>query len=122
MRKGIVIGAGVLVVLCGAGGWMVYSAVDVGKQINESSVTRAEFDAQKVGAEEVTVRDALPKPMESDDKTLYGDDPTKQGMPAGSSCVYYAVEPLSEGGEKPMFRFCFADGKLAEKKQIKVNG
>jgi hypothetical protein len=123
MRKGLLIVAGVLVVLCGAGGWMVYSFMSVGKQITESSLTQAEFDAQKVGAEEVKVRDALPEAMESDEKEIYGDaDPSMQGKPAGSTCAYYVVKPLTESGEKPLFRFCFADGKLAEKKQIRVAG
>lgn len=124
MRKVVLIIAGVAVVLCGAGGWFVYQLVDVGGQIAESSITRQEFDAQQLGTAETTVRDTLPTPMQdSEEDTLYGkNDPTQQGKPVGATCVYYAVKPLTEGGDRPFFRFCFAGGKLTEKKQIRAAG
>jgi hypothetical protein len=124
MRKVLLIIAGVVVVVCGIGGWFGYRAVHLGREIAESSITRQQFDAQPLGGAETTVRDALPVPLKNvDDRDLYGkSDPTAQGRPAGASCVYYAVKPLTEGKGRPMFRFCFAEGKLAEKKQIRVEG
>ncbi|MFG1610016.1 hypothetical protein [Actinoplanes sp. NPDC049265] len=123
MRKVFVIIAVVAVVLCGVGGWFAVRAFQVGNEINKSSITQQEFDAQRIGGEETAVRDALPVPFDdsdSDEGELYGSDPTKQGKPAGSNCIYYAVKPLTKGGDRPLFRFCFAGGKLTEKKQIRV--
>ncbi|GLY97529.1 hypothetical protein [Actinoplanes sp. NBRC 103695] len=124
MRKVLPIVLGVGVVLCGAGGWFAYRAYDLGTDIAESSITQAEFDTQQLGGAETTVRDALPVPLKDiDERDLYGtNDPTEQGKPAGASCVYYMVKPLTEGKGRPMFRFCFAGGKLTEKKQIRVVG
>lgn len=123
MRKVFVIIAVVAVVVCGVGGWFLYNGIKIGDQIATSSINQAEFDAQQVGGEETAVRDALPEPLPDENESdIYGSDPTLQGKPAGSNCVYYAVKPLTEGGDRPLFRFCFAGGKLAEKKQIRVAG
>ena len=54
--------------------------------------------------------------------TIYGDDPTRQGKPAGATCAYYALKPLTESKNRPLFRFCFAGGELTEKKQIRIDG
>lgn len=119
MRKAGIIIAVVLVVLCGGVGFFAYRAYDIGKDIVEAGITQEQFDAQKQGATEQEVRAALPEPLGGvTDKDLYGDDPGKQGMPAGASCVYYTVKPLGEGAEQPMWRFCFVDGKLAEKSRL----
>jgi hypothetical protein len=124
MRKVLLIVVGVVVVVCGVGGFFGYRAINVGRQIAESSITQQQFDGQRVGAAETAVRDALPVPLKNaDEQDIYGkNDPTRQGRPAGASCVYYAVKPITKGKGRPMFRFCFTDGKLAEKKQIRVEG
>jgi hypothetical protein len=125
MRKVFVIIGVIAVVLCAVGGYFVYNAVVIGDKINDSSITREQFDAQRIGGEEAAVRDALPAPLDTDEADLYGSDPARQGKPAGSTCAYYVIKPISEGAGppvKPMFRFCFAGGKLAEKKQIQVAG
>jgi hypothetical protein len=124
MRKVLLIIAGVVVVVCGVGGFFAYRLLHIGREIAESSITRQQFDAQHLGGAETTVRDALPVPLDNvGDQYLYGkNDPTAQGRPAGASCIYYTVKPLSEGKDRPMFRFCFTGGKLAEKKQIRIEG
>lgn len=123
MRKVLLVIAGVVVLVCGVGGWFVYRVVDTGREISDASITQQQFDAQRVGEEEVTVRDALPTPLKDDEKTIYGDaDPTQQGKPAGATCAYYAVKPITEGKNRPLFRFCFGGGKLTEKKQIRIDG
>lgn len=124
MRKVLLIIVGVVVVICGAGGFFGYRAIHLGREIAESSITQQQFDAQRLGGAETTVRDALPVPLKNvDEKDIYGkDDPTKQGRPAGASCIYYGFKPITKAKDRPMFRFCFADGKLAEKKQIRVEG
>jgi hypothetical protein len=124
MRRVLLIIAGVVVVVCGVGGFFGYRAVHIGHEIATSSITEQQFDAQRLGGAETTVRDTLPVPLKDvDEQDLYGkNDPTKQGRPAGASCTYYAIKPLTKGKDRPMFRFCFVDGKLAEKKQIRVEG
>jgi hypothetical protein len=124
MRKVLLIVVGVAVVVCGVGGFFVYRAADVGRQISRSSITQTQFDAQRLGGAETAVREALPVPLkDADEKEIYGtNDPTRQGKPDGSSCIYYAVKPLTKGGDRPMFRFCFAGGKLTEKKRVRVAG
>ncbi|GLY05074.1 hypothetical protein [Actinoplanes sp. NBRC 101535] len=115
MRKVAIIVTAVLVVLCGGLGWTGYQWFNLGRELVDAGVTQEQFDAQKVGADEKTVRDALPEPL-SDiaEKDLYGDDQGRNGAPAGSSCVYYTFAPLEDAGPD-LWRFCFADGKLAEK-------
>jgi hypothetical protein len=121
MRKVLLIVVGVVVVLCGVGGWFGYRAVHLGREIARSSITQQQFDAQRVGNAETAVRDALPAPLKNvDEKDIYGRDSSEQGRPAGADCVYYAIKPLTKSKDGPMFRFCFAAGKLAEKKQIQV--
>jgi len=124
MRKVLLIIAGVVVVVCGVGGFFGYRAVKLGREIAKSSITQQQFDAQRVGGDETAVRDALPTPMKDvDERDLYAkNDPADQGRPSGASCIYYAIKPLSKGKDRPMFRFCFTDGKLAEKKRIRVEG
>jgi hypothetical protein len=122
MRKVLLIITGVVLLVCGVGGWFVYQAVDTGREISRSAITQQQFDALRVGADETTVRDTLPTPLKDDDKTIYGDDPTQQGKPAGATCAYYPVKPLTEGKNRPLFRFCFAGDKLTEKKQIRIDG
>jgi hypothetical protein len=124
MRKVLLIIAGVIVVVCGVGGWFGYRVLHLGRELAEASITQQQFDAQRLGGAETTVRDALPVPLKNvEDKYLYAkNDPTAQGRPTGASCIYYAVKPLADGKDRPMFRFCFTGGKLAEKKQIRVEG
>lgn len=121
MRKVILIVVAVAVVVCGVGGWFGFQAFRVGSALNESSLTQAEIDAQQVGGDESAVRQALPEPLQDvDEGDIYGDDATQQGKPAGAECVYYGVKPLSEAGDNPFVRFCFADGKLTEKKRLRA--
>lgn len=124
MRKALLIIVGVVVVVCGVGGFIGYRVWHIGREVIEASITQQQFDAQRVGGAEPAVRDALPVPLKNvKDQDLYGkNDPTAQGRPAGASCIYYAVKPLTDGKDRPMFRFCFTGGKLAEKKQIRVEG
>jgi hypothetical protein len=124
MKKVLLIIAGVVLVACVVGGFFGYRAYQTFGELKESSITQQEFDAQSVGGAETAVRDALPKPLKNtDDQDIYGkDDPGKQGKPDGSSCIYYAVKPIADSGDRPMFRFCFAGGKLVEKKQIRIVG
>lgn len=115
MRKvGIVI-AVVLTVLCGGLGWTAYQWFDLARDLSESSITKEIFDAQKQGALQADVMKALPEPLTDIDEKDLG----REGAPAGASCVYYGIDPMT--GEGPdLWRFCFTDGKLAEKSAVTI--
>ncbi|HWS38790.1 MAG TPA: hypothetical protein VN408_39385 [Actinoplanes sp.] len=115
MRKvGIVI-AVVLTVICGGLGWTAYQWFDTFKELDEAAITQTVFDAQKEGTAQADVLKALPEPLTDIDEKELGRD----GVPTGASCVYYTIDPMT--GEGPdLFRFCFADGKLAEKSAVTI--
>ncbi|WP_158603502.1 hypothetical protein [Micromonospora radicis] len=120
MRKTGIIITIVLVVLCGGLGWTVYQMYDLGRELLGAGVTRDQFDAQQEGTAEAAVRAALPDPLtDISDKDLYRNDPGRQGMPAGASCVYYTIKPIEADGPD-LWRLCFVDGKLAEKSAITI--
>jgi hypothetical protein len=126
MRKVLLILLAVVLVLCGAGGYLGYRVFDTGRDFFEATITQQQFDAQAVGAAETSVRAALPAPLtDLSDADIYGEnDAAQQGRPAGASCMYYGVKPLDSAGDGdlPMFRFCFQGGRLTEKKKIFLNG
>ncbi|MFI7079380.1 hypothetical protein ACIBO1_18970 [Micromonospora sp. NPDC049903] len=120
MRKVGLIIAAVIVVLCGGIGWTVYQAIALGKEVLGAGVTREQFDAQQVGTAESDVRAALPEPLSGmRDKDLYPDDPGRQGIPVDASCAYFTVAPLGDPGPE-LWRFCFVDGVLKEKRGITI--
>jgi hypothetical protein len=126
MRKVLLIILAVLLVLCGVGGYYGYRVFDTGRDFLEATITQQQFDAQAVGASETSVRAALPAPLEkiTEDDIYADNEAARQGRPDGASCMYYGVKPLdsADDGVLPVFRFCFQDGKLTEKKKILLNG
>ncbi|MEU8660711.1 hypothetical protein [Actinoplanes philippinensis] len=120
MRKVLIGIAVVLTVLCGGLGWVAYRWIDAGLDLSKASITRAEFDAQKEGTAQAQVLTALPEPLaDIEEKDLYGDDSGRKGAPAGATCVYYGISPLTGDGPD-LWRFCFVDGKLAEKSAVTI--
>jgi hypothetical protein len=117
MRKlGIVIAAG-LTVVCGGISWTGYQTFSMGKELIDAGITRRQFDAQKIGAPETKVRAALPKPLRDlPDEEVYGTDPGRQGMPAGASCILFTPKPIED--DPDLWRFCFVDGALADKRAL----
>ncbi|GIE35407.1 hypothetical protein Ait01nite_084520 [Actinoplanes italicus] len=120
MRNVVIVIAIVLAVMCGGLGWAVYQLFDTGLELSKASITREQFDAQREGTPQATVLAALPAPLTGiEDKDLYGNDPGRKGAPAGASCVYYGISPIT--GEGPeLWRLCFVDGKLAEKSALTI--
>lgn len=115
MRKVGIVLAIVLTVLCGGLGWTAYQWFDTFKELGEAGITQSVFDAQKEGAAQADVMKALPEPLTDIDEKDLGSE----GVPAGASCVYYTIDPMT--GEGPdLFRFCFTDGKLAEKSAVTI--
>ncbi|MBL7253005.1 hypothetical protein [Paractinoplanes lichenicola] len=120
MKKAFIVIAVILVVFCGGVGWFVYQAFGLGKELVNAAVTQEQFDAQKVGAAEATVRAALPDPLtDLKDEDLYPGDPTRNGLPADAKCAYHPIKPIQGEGDE-LFRFCFAGGKLVKKNPLTI--
>ncbi|MDY7084948.1 MAG: hypothetical protein SYR96_07570 [Actinomycetota bacterium] len=121
MRKGLIVIAVLGFVLCGGLGFGVWRVIDLGREIIATGVTKQEFDAQQKGTPEADVRAALPEPLSDiSDKDLYGGEPAKFGVPAGASCIYHTIKPLPDPEGPELYRFCFVDGKLAEKNAVTI--
>jgi hypothetical protein len=120
MRTLVIIIAVVMLVLCGGFGWIAYQWIDTGLELKRTGITREQFDEQKEGTAQGQVLAALPQPLSDiEDEELYPGDPGRNGAPAGATCVYYTVSPIT--GEGPeLWRFCFVDGVLAEKSAVTI--
>ncbi|MFF9346714.1 sensor histidine kinase [Streptomyces sp. NPDC014734] len=109
------IGAGVLLLLALAGGFGMYFLM---KEIDKATIDPSQYRSIEIGTPEDEVRDQLP---DGDTFIAAGLDREGPEEPAGARCL---VLMSSELGEKfntePVFRFCFRDGKLIEKKSYEV--
>ncbi|MEU8757862.1 histidine kinase [Streptomyces sp. NPDC048659] len=116
---GIAIGCGIafasLILLLVAGGFGIYFLMG---SMRDGMIGPGAYDAVKVGQSEEEVREKLPSGDTIATTGLHGKGPKE---PEGSSCL---VLMSSETGEnmdsEPVFRFCFKDGKLIEKKSYEV--
>ncbi|MCT4354857.1 histidine kinase [Streptomyces sp. Je 1-79] len=116
---GIALGCGIafaaLVLLLVAGGFGVYFLVG---SMEKGMIDPGEYDVIKVGAAEQDVRDRLPSGDSIATTGLHGKGPAK---PEGSECLVLMSSEVGEDIERePVFRFCFKDGKLIEKKSYEV--
>ncbi|MFF8599312.1 histidine kinase [Streptomyces sp. NPDC015232] len=117
--SGIAIGCGIafaaLVLLLVAGGFGVYFLMG---SFSKGMIEPAQYEAVKVGESEQAVRDRLPSGDTIATSGLHGKGPKE---PEGSSCLVLMSTQVSDDLEKePVFRFCFKDGKLIEKKTYEV--
>ncbi|XIE79239.1 hypothetical protein AB6O49_16755 [Streptomyces sp. SBR177] len=117
--SGIAIGCGIafaaLVLLLVAGGFGIYFLMG---SVSKGMIEPAQYDAVKVGESEQAVRDRLPSGDTIATSGLHGKGPEE---PEGSSCLVLMSTQVSDDLEKePVFRFCFKDGKLIEKKTYEV--
>jgi signal transduction histidine kinase len=114
---GCVISLGVLTVVLVAvvgGGFLLFDS------LNEGMIDRKKFDSLKVGEPEESVRAALPS---GDTFLLDGLDDRKGAppVPEGAKCVSLIAEETGSSFEaEPVYRFCFKDGKLVEKKSYEL--
>ncbi|OEJ34606.1 hypothetical protein [Streptomyces subrutilus] len=112
-RKGCLIGCGVALVL--GIGLAVLAVFGVGKVLDvadKSLIGPEAYAAVEAGDAESEVRAKLP----SGDSFL--KSALKEGGPAepdGSTCAWYMSGADPVNGKETVFRFCFKDGKLAEK-------
>ncbi|WP_418958086.1 sensor histidine kinase [Streptomyces tritici] len=119
--SGVALGCGIaaaavvlLVLAVGFGAFFLVRAV------GNSMIDPAEYDAISVGASEQEVRDRLPSGDSVAMSGLRGKGPKE---PEGSRCLVLMSSDVPEDitvETEPVFRFCFKDGKLIEKKAYDV--
>ncbi|MEV7521406.1 hypothetical protein [Streptomyces sp. NPDC091371] len=112
-RKGCLIGCGAALVV--GVGLIAVLIFGVGKLIDVADKTLVDpsvYTAVKAGDAESEVRAKLPSGETFVKGALKEGGPVE---PEGSSCAWYISSGDSKDGEETVFRFCFKDGKLAEK-------
>ncbi|MFB7586535.1 sensor histidine kinase [Streptomyces sp. NPDC056169] len=116
---GVALGCGIafaavvlLVVAAGFGLFFMIGSMEKGM------IEPEQYDAVKVGTAEREVRDRLPSGDSIATVGLTGKGPAR---PEGSDCLVLLSSDTGEKfDEEPVFRFCFKDGKLIEKKSYVV--
>ncbi|MEU4061969.1 histidine kinase [Streptomyces wedmorensis] len=115
----IALGCGIafaaLVLLVVAAGFGLYFLVG---SVEDGMIDPVEYDAVEVGMPEKEVREQLPSGETIATVGLNKEGPAR---PAGADCLVLMSSELGETfGTEPVFRFCFKDGKLIEKKSYEV--
>ncbi|MER8083764.1 sensor histidine kinase [Streptomyces sp. NPDC058316] len=109
------IGAGALVLLVLAGGFGLYLMV---KEMDKAMIDPSQYRSIRIGTAEDEVREELPAGDTFIAAGLDGEGPEK---PAGSRClVLMSSETGANINTEPVFRFCFRDGKLIEKRSYEI--
>ncbi|MER6841372.1 sensor histidine kinase [Streptomyces platensis] len=117
--SGIAIGCGVaaLLALLLLAGLLVGGAFLM-TEVDKAMIEPKEYTAVKVGQSETAVREQLP---EGSSVLTEGLDKGAPPVPEGAKCLSLNSSELGSSWEKePVFRFCFKDGKLIEKKSFEV--
>ncbi|MFJ9639118.1 sensor histidine kinase [Streptomyces sp. NPDC101178] len=120
-RKGLAVGCGVAVavalllgVAAAVGGYFLF------KEADKAMIEPEEYAAVSVGMSEAEVRDRLPR---GDSFLADGLDKGAPAEPAGATCLSLNSSEIGSSWDKsPVFRFCFRDGRLVEKKTFEIKG
>ncbi|MEW2490575.1 histidine kinase [Streptomyces sp. NPDC048411] len=109
------IAAGALVLLMLIGGFGLYFLVG---EMDKAMVDPSQYRAIKIGSAEDDVRDQLPA---GDSFMSAGLDGAGPEEPAGARCLVLMSSEVGDSfSTEPVFRFCFRDGRLIEKKSYEV--
>ncbi|MER7043720.1 histidine kinase [Streptomyces jumonjinensis] len=112
---GCAIAAGTLLLVVAAVVAGLFFLVD---SVDEGMIDQDEYQRVKIGESEEGVRDRLPGGDTVFISGLSGKGPKE---PEGSECLVLMSSEISDSFEsEPVFRFCFRDGKLIEKKSYEV--
>ncbi|MFE4214755.1 sensor histidine kinase [Streptomyces sp. NPDC056844] len=117
--NGIAIGCGVAALI----GVVLVIAVVVGvvllvREADKAMIEPAQYEAVKIGQSERSVRDALPH---GDSFMNTGPGAGAPPEPDGSTCLTLLSSEIGSSLDAdPVFRFCFKDGKLIEKKSFEA--
>ncbi|MFJ9826864.1 histidine kinase [Streptomyces sp. NPDC101160] len=117
---GIAIGCGIavaaVVLLIVAAGFGLFFGVK--NAMSDGMIDQGQYDAVTIGQSEKDVRDSLPSGDTIATTGLHGKGPKE---PEGSKCLVLMSAEIGDDPEgEPVFRFCFKDGKLIEKKSYDV--
>ncbi|MER5551133.1 histidine kinase [Streptomyces sp. NPDC002793] len=118
--NGIAIGCGVVALL----GVLLVVAVVVGgvflvREVDKVMIEPAQYDAVNIGQSETSVRAELP---DGDSFMNTASDAGAPPVPDGARCfTLLSTEIGSSWDAEPVFRFCFKDGKLIEKKSFETS-
>ncbi|MFE7130269.1 histidine kinase [Streptomyces sp. NPDC057638] len=111
---GVIAAAGLLMVVAATAG-MYFLVVAMA----QSMIDPSEYERIAVGSSEGTVRDQLPSGGSIVTAGVGDAGPTP---PKGAKCLVLMSSELGEGFDaEPVFRFCFRDGKLIEKRAFDAN-
>ncbi|MFI9626789.1 sensor histidine kinase [Streptomyces sp. NPDC052042] len=111
------IGVGALVLLVLACGWGLYFLTT---ELDKATIEPSQYESIKVGTPEDEVREQLPA---GDTFVVAGLDREGPQKPAGARCLVLMSTELGDDlNTEPVFRFCFRDGKLIEKRSYEVVG
>ncbi|MGC9544436.1 sensor histidine kinase [Streptomyces sp. UG1] len=118
-KKGVAIGCGVaVVVVVGLVALGVVALFALVKESDKVMIEPSVYESVKVGDAETDVRNNLPDGKSFLIDGLDADGPAE---PKGSSClVLMSTEMPDNLNDEPVFRFCFKDGKLIEKRSYTV--
>lgn len=119
--RGVALGCGMgvgalvlLLLVCGLGLYFLT------KELDKATIDPRQYRSIKVGASEDEVREQLP---DGDTFVVAGLDRAGPEKPAGARCLVLMSSELGDDlNSEPVFRFCFRDGKLIEKKSYEVVG
>jgi hypothetical protein len=118
VRK-ILIASGVIgLMLCGCGGFFGYRGITMAERIARANVSQQQFSTLRVGQSEDSARKSLPTPLDAD--VVKGGD-SADGIPPGAKCIYYRADGGGQTSGTALFRFCFKDGKLTDKRTVEVD-
>ncbi|MFJ3976352.1 hypothetical protein [Streptomyces sp. NPDC090021] len=112
-RKGCLIGCGVALVLgIGAVIAVVFGVGKIVDMADKSLLDPAVYESVQTGDAESDVRAKLPSGESFVKGALKEGGPVE---PEGSTCAWYVSTGETDLGTETVLRFCFKDGKLAEK-------
>ncbi|MFE6127140.1 sensor histidine kinase [Streptomyces sp. NPDC056437] len=115
IAMGCAIALAALLVLGAAGIFGLFFLVG---SMDEGMIDPAEYRSVRIGDDEDAVRDRLPPGDSIMTTGLSGKGPKE---PEGSECLVLMSSDVGDNMEtEPVFRFCFRDGKLIEKKAYEV--
>ncbi|MCX4512032.1 histidine kinase [Streptomyces sp. NBC_01619] len=116
---GVAVGCGIAVAAVALlGAAALFGVFFMVGSMDKGMIEPAEYEAIEVGMAEKDVRDQLPS---GDTIATAGLGDKGPEQPKGSRClVLLSSEPGESWETEPVFRFCFEDGKLVEKKSYEV--
>jgi signal transduction histidine kinase len=107
--------AGTVVVCCGGG---LIGAKVLADKMKAATIIPEAYNAVQVGQPEDQVRKMVDRKSSIARDALFDEPP----IPAGARCSYALTSQPTDDTSQLVYRFCFAGGKLVEKREIKSMG